>query len=62
MDGTRAVVPVRRTDGGDGVADAGPAGEGGGAGRIPVVPGFARHPAGTYGPGGSEGPKAYGRA
>ncbi|OEJ95386.1 DUF2252 domain-containing protein [Streptomyces thermolilacinus] len=58
MDEIRATVPAQRTGGGSATGADGAAG----AGRIPVVPGFARHPAGAYGPGGAGGPKAYGKA
>ncbi|NKY12917.1 DUF2252 domain-containing protein [Streptomyces somaliensis] len=65
MEEIRATVPAQRTgDGGAGAGSAGGAGGSGtaGGGRIPVVPGFARHPAGTCGPGGAGGPKACGKA
>ncbi|MEV2201104.1 DUF2252 domain-containing protein [Streptomyces fradiae] len=54
MDEFRAAVPAQRTGEGGGPVPAGV--------RIPVVPGFARHPAVSSGPGGAGGPKAYGKA
>ncbi|MCH0538707.1 DUF2252 domain-containing protein [Streptomyces sp. MUM 203J] len=56
MDEIRVAVPAQRAGDG-GVDGAVPAG-----GRIPVVPGFARRWAGAYAEGGSDGPKARGKA